>query len=260
MPQIKEMMRYFVKLSFNGTAYHGWQMQENASSIQSKMVEALHFKAGVKEILTGCGRTDTGVHAKEFYAHFDLDQILDKAECEVLVFELNRFLPNDIAVQSLFPVKSEAHARFSAITRTYKYYISKKKDPFYYDFAWYIYGDLDIELMNEMANLLLSCNDFASFSKLHSNAKTNICRIFYSKWNEDSGNLVFTITADRFLRNMVRALVGTLIDVGKHKRTAKDFTRIIEGKNRSLAGLSAPAKGLFLHNVEYNWPEVLIGN
>jgi len=234
-------------------------MQENAESVQSIMAKALYFKAGVQDILTGCGRTDTGVHARAFYAHFDLDQILNIEECDLLAFELNRFLPTDIAIRAILPVKPEAHARFSAISRTYKYYVSQIKDPFDNNYAWYIYGNLDVELMNHSARILISCNDFTSFSKLHSNSKTNICKIFHASWNEEGGRLVFTITADRFLRNMVRSIVGTLIDVGRHQKTPDDFAGIIEGKSRSLAGLSAPAKGLFLHDVEYNWPEILIG-
>ncbi len=251
-------MRYFIRFSFDGAAYHGWQMQENAVTVQSKMVEALRFKAGVDEILTGCGRTDTGVHASEFYAHFDVDKTLNAAASERLVFELNRFLPNDIAVQSVFPVKPDAHARFSAISRTYKYYISKVKDPFLHNFSWFIFGDLDVEMMNEAAKLFFKYDDFTSFSKLHTDVKTNNCKVLQAEFTEEAGKLVFTITADRFLRNMVRAIVGTLIKVGRHQKTTDDFVRIIEGKNRGLAGFSAPAQGLFLHSVVYDWSGILI--
>jgi len=252
-------MRYFIKFSFNGAAYHGWQMQENAVTVQSKMVDALHFKAGVKEILTGCGRTDTGVHAREFYAHFDLEKSLDVVGCEKLVFDLNSFLPNDIAVQAVFPVKPDAHARFGAVSRTYKYHISTNKDPFLHNFSWFIFRDLDVEKMNEAAAALFEYTDFTSFSKLHTDVKTNNCRIKLAKWEEENGKLVFTITADRFLRNMVRAIVGTLIKVGMQKITTRDFKEIIEAKNRGLAGFSVPAHGLFLHSVEYNWTEILAG-
>lgn len=251
-------MRYFIRFSFNGAAYHGWQMQENAISVQSKMVEALHFKAGVEEILTGCGRTDTGVHARNFFAHFDLEKSLDVVDCEKLVFDLNSFLPHDIAVQAVFPVKADAHARFSAVSRTYKYYISREKDPFLHHFSWFVFRDIDIEKMNEAAASLFEYNDFTSFSKLHTDAKTNNCRIMQAVWEEEAGKLVFTITADRFLRNMVRAIVGTLIKVGRHQLTIENFKEIIEGKNRGLAGFSVPAQGLFLHSVEYNWSEILV--
>jgi len=251
-------MRYFIRFSFDGAAYHGWQMQENAVTVQSKMGEALRFKAGVNEILTGCGRTDTGVHAREFYAHFDLDKTLNSVECERMVFEMNRFLPGDIAVQSVFAVKPDAHARFGAVSRTYKYYISNDKDPFLHKFSWFIFGDLDVEMMNEAAKLLFNYDDFTSFSKLHTDVKTNNCKVLRAEWAEEAGKLVFTITADRFLRNMVRAIVGTLIMVGRHQKTMKDFAGIIEGKNRGLAGFSAPAQGLFLHSVSYDWHGILL--
>lgn len=253
-------MRYFIKFSFSGTAYHGWQMQENALSVQSKMVEAFHFKAGVSEILAGCGRTDTGVHAREFYAHFELGKDMNVTECEKLVYELNSYLPNDIAVHAVFPVKPDAHARFSAVSRTYKYYISREKDPFLQNFSWFIFKGLDVVKMNEAAEVLFEYNDFTSFAKLHTDTKTNNCRIKQAKWEEANGKLVFTISADRFLRNMVRAIVGTLIKVGRHQLTIEHFKEIIEGKNRSLAGFSAPAQGLFLHTVEYKWPDILVGN
>ena len=243
--------RYFIKLAFNGKNYHGWQMQDNALTIQSVINNALSKLLGEEINITGCGRTDTGVHAKEFYAHFDTCKNFTNDEKKRLIFKLNNFLPDDISIYEIINVKNNAHARFDAISRTYQYFISRQKDPFDNNFSYYVYGDINIDLMNEGAKILCEYEDFTSFSKLHSDVKTNNCKILNAKWVEREDKLIFTITADRFLRNMVRAIVGTLLDIGKKKISLKDFRKIIESKNRSDAGYSVPAKGLFLTKIEY---------
>ena len=243
--------RYFIKLAFNGKNYHGWQMQDNALTIQSVINDALSKLLEEEINVTGCGRTDTGVHAKEFYAHFDINKILNKNDRENIVFKLNNFLDDSIVIFNIIHVKPDSHARFDAISRTYQYFISRQKDPFDNDFSYYVYGDINIDLMNEGAKILYEYEDLTSFSKLHSDVKTNNCKVLYAKWAENEDKLIFTITADRFLRNMVRAIVGTLLDIGKKKISLKDFRKIIESKNRSDAGYSVPAKGLFLTKIEY---------
>jgi len=244
--------RYFIKLAFNGKNYHGWQMQENALTIQSVINDALSKILGEEINVTGCGRTDTGAHAIEFYAHFDINKILNKNDRDNIVFKLNNFLDDSIVIFNIIPVKSNAHARFDAISRTYQYFITRQKDPFDNDFSYYVYGDINLDLMNEGAKILCEYKDFTSFSKLHSDVKTNNCKIIDAKWIEKEDKLIFTITADRFLRNMVRAIVGTLLDIGKKKISHKDLKKIIESKNRSDAGYSVPAKGLILTRIEYH--------
>lgn len=204
---------------------------------------------GEKITLTGAGRTDAGVHAKIFCAHFDSGSGLD--DDKHLIFRLNRFLPHDIAVISIRKVKPDVNARFSAMSRTYKYFINLEKDPFCYDSSWYLYGEPDLESMNRASELLLRHSDFTSFSRLHSGNKTSICRILSAGWESEGSYLVFTIKADRFLRNMVRAIVGTMVDLGYGKISIEDFERIINARDRSAAGSSAPAKGLFLYGIEY---------
>ncbi len=243
--------RYFIHLAYNGSAFHGWQLQENALTVQQAINESLTTLLQKEVNVVGCGRTDTGVHASNFYAHFNLEDELDKADFEKLTFKLNRFLPKEIVVFDIRAVKDKAHARFDPISRTYKYYINRKKDPFNDDFSYYLYGDLDIDLMNEAAQKMMAFNDFTSFSKLHTQTKTNNCKITEAVWSVQDHQLIFTITADRFLRNMVRAIVGTLLEVGQHKITVKEFMQIIENKNRSEAGYSVPAKALFLEKVKY---------
>ncbi len=245
--------RYFIKLAYNGKNYHGWQMQDNAITIQSVINDALSKLLEEEINVTGCGRTDTGVHAKEFYAHFDINKILNKNDWDNIVFKLNNFLDDSIVIFNIIPVKPDSHARFDAISRTYQYFITRQKDPFDNDFSYYVYGDINIDLMNEGAKILYEYEDFTSFSKLHSDVKTNNCKILKTKWVEREDKLIFTITADRFLRNMVRAIVGTLLDVGKKKISLKDFRKIIESKNRSDAGYSVPAKGLFLTKIKYSY-------
>lgn len=245
------MHRYFLHFAYNGSAYHGWQMQKNALSVQYIITESISTLLGIKVNIVGCGRTDTGVHASDYYAHFDLDNLLSKKENENIVFQLNSYLPNSVVIIGLREVKQNAHARFDALSRTYRYYLIQRKDPFFDQFSYYVYGDLDIELMNKAAKVMMTYTDFTSFSKLHSQTKTNKCNITEANWEKENHKLIFTIQADRFLRNMVRAIVGTLLDVGRKKITIPDFRDIIESKNRCDAGYSVPAKALFLHKVTY---------
>ena len=245
------MHRYFIKLAYNGSGYHGWQIQENAHTVQQELNEKLSLMLNEEISLTGCGRTDTGVHAREFYAHFDVQQVLDSPVDRA--FRLNAFLPGDIVIYEVFEVPQDFHARFDALSRTYKYYISRQKDPFSTGLSYYYHAPLDISKMKEACSFLLEYTDFTSFSKLHTQTKTNNCRIFEAYWEEHGHMLVFTIKADRFLRNMVRAVVGTLLEIGKGKLQVQDMRRIIEAKDRSQAGFSVPAEGLFLEKVEYDF-------
>ena len=245
------MQRYFLKLSYDGTNYHGWQSQDNAHTVQAELENTLSVILKDRIPITGAGRTDTGVHARNYFAHFDVKLSFCKEQIDDLVYRLNSVLPLDISILNIFPVKNDAHARFTAISRTYKYYICRSKDPFNNNYAWRVYGDLEINAMNEVANALFDYIDFTSFSKLHTDVKTNNCKILHARWIEEDGLLVFTITADRFLRNMVRAIVGTLIDVGKGKIGVAEFRKIIESKNRSDAGYSVAAKALFLEEIKY---------
>jgi tRNA pseudouridine38-40 synthase len=245
------MTRYFIKLAFVGTRYHGWQIQDNASTVQKEITGALRILLNEDLLITGCGRTDTGVHARNFYAHFDLSGMLTEEECLKLVYRLNSILPDDIVIKEILKVVSEAHARFSATSRTYKYAISRVKDPFEKGFVYHVYGNLDVDLMNKGAELLMKCEDFSSFAKSHTQVKTNNCHLTHARWEEDDAQLLFTITANRFLRNMVRAIVGTLLDVGRGKIDMAVLQDIIETRSRSSAGYSVPACGLFLTEVEY---------
>jgi len=244
------MPRYFLKLTYRGTAYHGWQIQDNAHTVQAEMNEKISTLCEEPVNVTGCGRTDAGVHARNFYLHFDLQQPLTFGPQD-FVFRLNRFLPEDIAAYGVWEVPSETHARFDVISRTYRYYISRQKDPFVQDTALIFTGRLDVEAMQQAANYLLDYEDFTSFSKLHTQTTTNICRLAEAGWEQREKMLIFTITADRFLRNMVRAIVGTLLEIGKGKLKPEDMKTIIEAKDRSKAGFSAPAQGLFLEEVRY---------
>lgn len=245
------LKRFFITLSFKGSEYHGWQIQKNAQSVQSTLNSALSLILQTKIEVIGAGRTDTGVHAKFFVAHFDIQSKKFIFSYEDLIFKLNNFLPYDIAVHNIFEVKTDAHARFSAISRTYCYYISRNKNPFKNDFTYYLYGKLDVNKMNQAAALLLENKDFVSFSKSGSDNSSTLCDVTYAKWEEKNDMLIFTITANRFLRNMVRSIVGTLIDVGKGKVNITEFKKIINSKNRSNAGFSVPACGLFLENISY---------
>ncbi len=243
------MQRYFLQLSYNGTNYHGWQVQPNAVSVQGVIENALSTILGESVSVVGAGRTDTGVHARFFMLHFDAEN--NHLHQGRLIYRLNRFLPDDIAIQQIFPVKPDAHARYSAVSRTYKYFISTLKDPFGTQTSYEFIRLLDVEKMNEAAQILFEYNDFTSFARLHSDVKTNNCKILQAEWEQNGARLIFTIKADRFLRNMVRAIVGTLLEVGKGKLSPADFKKVIEKKDRSAAGTSAPAQGLFLVDVEY---------
>jgi tRNA pseudouridine38-40 synthase len=242
--------RYFIFISYKGTSYHGWQLQPNAVTVQKILDEALSTILEEKILTTGAGRTDTGVHASAFCAHFE-SQATDLDERKNLLFKLNRYLPKDISVSIIRKVLPDAHARFSAISRTYTYYVSKVKDPFREESSWFIHGNLDVSLMNQACAILMEQSDFTSFSKLHSDNKTNICKIYSASWTEEVNGLVFTIRADRFLRNMVRAITGTMIEVGSGKMNLDEFRDIILARDRCRAGKSAPAKALFLTGIEY---------
>lgn len=244
------MTRYFIFLSFRGTAYNGWQVQPGKHTVQGVLSKALGTVLSSKTEVTGAGRTDTGVHASFFCAHFDALRN-DLAGDGQFLYNLNGLLPDDIAIRKIVMVKPEANARFDALSRTYTYTITRVKDPFASDTAWLLYWPLDINLMNEAASVLLRHSDFTSFSRLHGGNKTNICRVTHAQWHENDGRLIFTVTADRFLRNMVRAIVGTLIPAGRGKLSLRDFEAILDGKNRGLAGQSAPAHGLSLSGIEY---------
>lgn len=243
------MPRYFTELSFKGTHYHGWQVQPNALSVQEVLETTFSTFMRQKIEVTGAGRTDTGVHASFYVAHFDADS-LPFAPAD-LVEKLNRFLPNDIALKSIREVGPEMHARFSATRRTYKYFISRVKDPFTLDTSYQYLWPLDVDAMNQAAEVLPGWEDFTSFSKLHTDVKTNNCRVTEAFWKEEGTQLVFTISADRFLRNMVRAIVGTLLEVGRGKLTRDGLIAILEKKDRGEAGTSVPPQGLFLTDIQY---------
>lgn len=242
--------RFFIKLAYNGANFHGWQFQENSISVQQLLNEALSLFLNEKINTTGAGRTDTGVHAKLFYAHFD-SQNLSNNNFEQLKFKLNCYLPYEIVIYEIFQVRNDAHARFDAISRTYQYFVITNKDPFRKNFTFRIFDEINIELMNKAALLLFEHVDFSSFSKSKTQVKTYHCNITQAKWENQDGLMVFTITADRFLRNMVRAIVGTLLEVGKQKISIEDFNNIIGSKNRSNAGFSVPAHALFLTDIKY---------
>ncbi|NAS11108.1 tRNA pseudouridine(38-40) synthase TruA [Poritiphilus flavus] len=241
-------MRYFIVFSYFGKSYHGWQRQPNALSVQEVMEDVFSTLLRKQISLTAAGRTDTGVHARKMVAHADLDL---PEQPEELVRRLNSFLPEDIAVYSFIPVKEDAHARFDAIERSYEYWISPKKNPFYMDTAYHLRSPLELSKMNEAASLLLRFDDFECFSKSNTDVKTFLCDIKSAGWVEEEDRIVFRITADRFLRNMVRAIVGTLLDVGQGKISVADVKTIIKSKDRSKAGVSVPAKGLYLTEVKY---------
>lgn len=246
--------RYFIYLAYDGTAYHGWQRQPNGLSVQERIEEALSLLLRRETAITGAGRTDAGVHARLMVAHADLPTLLPTPE--EWVHRLNRLLPSDIVIYRICPVRVDAHSRFDALSRTYHYYIACRKDPFQGRYRWVMDGKrLDIDRMNEAASHLLRYTDFTSFSKLHTDVKTNNCRITRAGWSLTGNDLVFEIPADRFLRNMVRAIVGTLVDVGRGKLSVADFCAIIEARDRCKAGTSAPGNALFLTDITY--PEEL---
>jgi len=243
--------RYFIKLAYNGTAYGGWQIQPNTPTVQQLINGGLSAIIGSKDGVTGCGRTDAGVHAGVFYAHFDHEEAFSDEQLVQLTFRLNRFLPQDIVVFEIKPVLPGAHARYSALWRQYEYLIIRKKDPFNFQHAYFVHGDRDIEMMNRCAAFLLGRHDYQCFSKVNTQVNNYFCDIHIAHWVEQDHLLKFTIRSDRFLRNMVRAIVGTLLDVGRGKISPEDVQEIINSHNRSKAGFSVPAKGLTLTNVGY---------
>lgn len=247
-------MRYFMRLAYDGSSFHGWQRQPNALSVQQSVEEGLSVVLRHDSAITGAGRTDTGVNARVMYAHFDMDNPID--DIARTVKSLNRLCGPDIAIYDIVRVRDDAHARFDALARTYKYFVIYTKSPFQKQFTWHAPSCLDIELMNTAADMLVHTSDFTSFAKLHSDAKTNICNVTKALWESyiyptGEEGLVFTISADRFLRNMVRAIVGTLVDVGRHKLDINGFKSVIEKKDRCAAGISMPASPLFLWDVQY---------
>ncbi|MCB0457150.1 MAG: tRNA pseudouridine(38-40) synthase TruA [Flavobacteriaceae bacterium] len=241
-------MRYFMELAYNGTNYCGWQNQPNGVAVQEVVEKALSTLLGAEIAITGAGRTDAGVHAKQTFAHFDTEEITDTQH---LVYRLNSFLPKDISVHDIFAVKGDAHARFDALSRTYEYHVNLKKNPFQDGFSYHIHLQPDVSKMNKAAKVLLHYEDFQCFSRSKTDVKTYYCTITKAHWEQRENGLIFTITANRFLRNMVRAIVGTLLEIGFGKMNLEDFKTIIESKNRSNAGASAPAHGLYLTNIEY---------
>ena len=242
-------MRYFIDLSYNGRAYHGWQIQPDVLTIQSELNNALSTVLRAPLECMGAGRTDTGVHAKMMIAHFDFDKEIDTKD---ILYKLNVYLPKDIHVNSIKQVRVGVHARFDALSRTYVYEISRTKDAFDYQNAHTYTLPLDIDLMNQAAKILFECTDFQCFSKVKTDVKTFECHVMEAEWKLINNKLSFKIKADRFLRNMVRAIVGTMIEVGAKKRTLEEFRAIIRSKNRSNAGTSAPSQGLYLVEIDYN--------
>lgn len=243
------MNRYFIYLSYNGKPFCGWQIQPNGITVQQRIEEALSTILRRPMSIVGAGRTDAGVHAQLMVAHFDSEEPI--SDLPFLADKLNRLLPKDIAIDRIVPVAPDAHARFDATSRTYKYYLTAKKNPFNYDLVYRYIGKLDYDLMNEACRVLFEYTDFTSFSKLHTDVKTNNCRIMEAGWKQEGDVWVFTIRADRFLRNMVRAIVGTLLEVGRGKLSLSGFREVIEAKDRGRAGTSAPGHALYLVDVTY---------
>lgn len=241
-------MRYFIEFAYNGKDYFGFQVQPNAISIQETLDKTLSLLLRDKIEIVGAGRTDSGVHAKQMYAHFDTEVEFDTT---AIIQKLNSFLPKDIVIFRIIEVHADAHARFDATSRTYEYHINTFKDVFNMDGSWKVNHKLDLNLMNEASKILFEYIDFECFSKIHTDVRTFNCKITEAYWQQNDNQIIFTITADRFLRNMVRAIVGTLVNVGVHKTSLEDFRNIIESKNRSKAGFSVPAHGLYLTKVKY---------
>jgi tRNA pseudouridine38-40 synthase len=236
-------------MAYKGTRFHGWQVQPNAVSVQECLEKALSTITRETIAVTGAGRTDTGVHASYFVVHFDSS--LPNLDHPDFTYKLNSFLKDDVSVFGLSKVSPEAHARFDAVSRTYQYHLNLRKDPFTVETSWYFFRQPNVETMNEACSILFDYIDFTSFSKLHTDVKTNNCKIIHAEWTQLGNNLIFTVKADRFLRNMVRAMVGTLLEVGLGKMDIAAFKSVIERKDRGAAGLSVPAHGLFLTDIEY---------
>lgn len=243
------MNRYFIYLGYNGKPFCGWQIQPNGITVQQCIEEALATLFRQPVPIVGAGRTDAGVHARTMVAHFDMSEPI--ADLAFLAEKLNRLLPKEIAIYRIVPVTPEAHARFDALSRTYHYYITTSKDPFNFEYSYKLHGEIDFAAMNEACKVLFDYIDFTSFSKLHTDVKTNNCRIMHAEWTPAGDMWKFTIRADRFLRNMVRAIVGTLLEVGRKKMTIDEFRRVIEAKDRNKAGTSVPGHALFLAEVSY---------
>lgn len=254
----EQKYRYFAEISFKGTRYHGWQIQKNAISVQEVMNERFSSILREKIEVTGAGRTDTGVHALYYVGHFDSKRENLHSDSSFL-YHINQFLPSDISVYRILPVENDAHARFSAISRTYEYRICRRKNPFLQDYAWMFYRELNIKAMKEACTYLKGKHDFSSFCKVHSGARTHLCKVEEASWTEKEGMLIFRITADRFLRNMVRAIVGTMIEIGKETLSPDEIREILNACNRSEAGESVPPQGLFLTRILYP-SEIFIGN
>jgi tRNA pseudouridine38-40 synthase len=258
---LDQIRRYFIEIAFNGGNYHGWQIQINATSVQEVLNKALSTILRQNIETVGCGRTDTGVHAKQLFAHFDLRDGLDDSNSFIsdidlglhsrIISSLNSLLPYDIAVKRIISVKPEAHARFDATERSYEYHMHFEKDPFKLGFSWLLRERPDADLMNEAAKVIMEYQDFSCFSKSNTQTFTNNCHIRKAEWKQNNGALTFHISADRFLRNMVRAIVGTLVQVGRQEIQVDDIRGIIDSKNRSNAGMSVPACGLYLSEVVY---------
>jgi tRNA pseudouridine38-40 synthase len=246
-------MRYFIELSYKGTAYNGWQRQNNSLGVQQVLEEAMSKVLRQPIEITGSSRTDTGVHAEQQFAHFDFNEIADAGK---LVYQINGLIPRDIAVQHIYAVPEDTNSRFAATHRRYEYRISRSKNPFLPNLAYVTRAELDIEKMNEAASLLLQYIDFESFSKIHTQVNNFRCSISEAIWQEQGGLLIFSVQSNRFLRGMVRALVGTMLEVGKGKRTVADFEEVIKARDRKKAGAQAPAEGLFL--VEVGYPKELL--
>ncbi len=256
-------MRLFLQLQYNGSNYHGWQIQPNAKSVQQEIERSLSLILQEDISVVGCGRTDAGVHASKYFLHFDLDNNIENEKLNNIqkfiykdthqfIYKLNGILPEDIKIEKVFePLKDDVHARFSALSRTYNYRIITQKDPFINNTSYKLQANLDIDLMNEASEILYDYSDFSSFAKTGSDNNTNLCKIYHATWKKNNHIITFTITADRFLRGMVRAICGTIISVGNKKITLDNFKQIIESKDRANAGMSVPAKGLFLSNVDY---------
>lgn len=250
-----DTMRYFIHLAYNGANYCGWQTQPELPTVQLTLEQALTTLLRQPTAIVGCGRTDTGVHASDFYAHFNAT---DEVDTRQLTFKLNSFLPDDIAIYEIFAVRDNAHARFDATARTYQYHVSDRRLPFKQGLYSRIYYRPNLELMNQGADLLMEYEDFTSFAKLHTQVKTNICHLSLAQWEEHEDEWVFTIRSNRFLRNMVRSVTGTLLDVGRGKLSLDGLRQIIERKDRCAAGVSMPPQGLFLTCVEYPFEEIRI--
>lgn len=243
------VQRYFIELAYNGTLYHGWQIQPNAVTVQELINKALSTFLRIDTETIGCGRTDTGVHATRFFAHFDVPNSKELQESDVR--SLNALLPHDIAIRRIIRVPANAHSRFDATLRSYQYHIHLNKDPFKHGFSWLLRDWLDIDLMNRAANIIMEYTDFSCFSKSNTQVKTNNCQITRAEWVKTNDGYIFHVSADRFLRNMVRAIVGTLLQVGRKEIEPEAVRAIIESKDRSNAGVSVPACGLYLTEVKY---------